>query len=341
MQGTGILIALYLLLIWVSLCYVTFPVSPFGFWDIVKWLVIAASLVCGTIGLALGLTTVALVLFLLVYISILFLLSFCYLAWTIWQAFNNHLHWINRYYKPIITGLLSVIGLATFVEGSNRYWSEVFDSTEWIKLSLIGLGAWSALFCQLMRPKTSVQNYPRRIIKWTLIVTVGLAVLQYWRVERGRDYFFLSKEVREHANDATAWLNFGWHNYFEGYKLQSDPGDEDHSPPDPTPSFTEALRCFNRAILLGERGFDTYSARAEMAHELGKKEESILFAQEALRIVGSDTTSDENAQQIQRLREIIVRDSAQPNPEQINEQVVKAERRQKLPEIVRWVYDYF
>jgi hypothetical protein len=338
--GIGVIITLYLLLIWLSICYIEFPVSPFGFWDFAKWLLVAGSLIWGTVGFALGLTVLAGILFLCAYVFVLFALSLCFLSWAIWQGFREHSDWIKRYYIVTIAGFIAALVLVAFVEGSDRYWSDPLDPEKWGRLALIIISAWSALYCHLVRNKLHDPKTPGRIIQWTVALVVVLGALEYWQANRTRDEYFLNKDVRENPNDSAAWLSLAWHNALNGYQLESDPGDGEHTPPNPAPSFAEALNCYNRAIELGTRDFNAYFARAEMADKLGKKEESITYGKEALQNTWSDSLSSERVDEVKWLNEMIARNAAEPTPKESYEQKVRAERIQNVPTIVRWVFSY-
>jgi hypothetical protein len=40
----------YLALLWVCFCYIWFPVSPYGIWDSLEWMMLAGSVVWSAIG---------------------------------------------------------------------------------------------------------------------------------------------------------------------------------------------------------------------------------------------------------------------------------------------------
>ena len=72
--------AAYFVLLWVCLCYLRFPVSPYSFGDIAKWVIFAAALVWGGIAISLGAAQLFLLVWLLSLIAVSFTLSLFYLC---------------------------------------------------------------------------------------------------------------------------------------------------------------------------------------------------------------------------------------------------------------------
>jgi hypothetical protein len=90
--------------------------------------------------------------------------------------------------------------------------------------------------------------------------------------------------------------------------LASDPGDEDHSPPDPKPYYEEALASLNKAVELGATGFNMDSRRA--------------------------------GETVKSLNEIVARNSVQAEDEEKENRVrqVHEARIGRLPFFVRWPF---
>jgi hypothetical protein len=335
----------YIGLVWVCLCYIQFPVSPFGLWDMVKWVAIIAIVPLIAIYiLYAGGATVALLLSLLLSIAAYFTLSLCYVCWVLWGAVRKRSPWLDRYRNVVFTGLAGSLILATFVDGAYRFWDLPFEIAPWARLVLISTSAWAALFCHLVRDKAMEPAMPRAVVKWTVSLTIGLGLVALWGAGSQKDDYFLHKSVVEHPKDVGAWLDLAWHYQDKGDKIAADSGDEDHSPPDPTYLYREALDCLNHAVSLGAGGFEVHSARAQLADELGERQEAVSFGRQApeLAPASSDTSSGEEEGRVKRLSDLIAREAAVPlesDVEEHRQEHVRGRRREVLPEVVRWVFD--
>jgi hypothetical protein len=332
-------------LVWVCLCYVRFPVSPYGLWDMVKWVVIVVAVTLGGIYTVYsGGITMALFLSLLLAMFVHLTLSLSYLGWVFWTATLKRSLWLERYRFVLATGLVASVALATFVDGSNRFWDRHFEITPWIVLLLISASAWAALFCQLARNRAMEPATPRAVVKWTVGLAIGIGVAAFFGANTNKAEYFLRKNVVEHPNDASAWLDLAWHYYDEGDQLAADSGDENHAPLDPTPSYREALDCLNEAVSLGVGGFDVQFARAQLADQLGKRLEAVSFGREALNLAPSSPNASASEEgDVKWLGDMVARNaaSAQNDNGETLEESIRHRRRDGLPGIVRWVFDLF
>src|ERR1700694_2224648 len=138
--------------------------------------------------------------------------------------------------------------------------------------------------CHLVRDKVLWRGKPVGILKWTIVLASGIALLAHWSANGQREEYFLRKNVKEHPNDANAWLELAQHYSNEGDTLAADSGDEDHSAPDPTPSYSEALDCLNQDVSLGRGGYKVPPARAEPADKPGDQQKAVSFGREALNL---------------------------------------------------------
>ena len=332
----------YLGIIWACACYVEFPVSPYGLWEVVGWIIFAGALIGGAISLCLGVATIAIFLRLLLLIGISLTLSLAYLCWVLWNAQQKQSLWLQRYCPIILTGIITVLTLATFVDGSYRFWDRPFGLVAWGKLVFIGASAWAALFCHLARDKVLQPATPRRILKWTLGLTIGIGVFVYWQAGGQRTEYFLNKSVIEHPNDEKAWLDLAWYYSDEGDRLANDPGDDEHSPPDPSPYYNKALSCFDRAVKLGAAGFDVNYERAVLADAVGKEQAAVEYGQEALRFASSNTSTTDDDDAVKWLHKMIARNAIAPievEHEEDRKRLVRESRQDYLPGIVRWVFE--
>ena len=172
-----------------------------------------------------------------------------------------------------------------------------------------------------------------------------LGVHAYWNGNNGREHYFLNKAVTEHPQDQRAWLDLAWYYDNMGDRLAAEEGDEDHSPPDPTPEYREALRYFNKAAALGASGFELNLARAQLADTLGEKRDAVAYAQEALRFAPEGGDADEAADiVIKWLHKTIDEGRGTPNRSENAEdrrKSIEKQRIQRLPLLVRWVFDLF
>ena len=147
-------------LAWVCLCYIRFPISPYGLWDIVKWAGVVIVVTLGAIyTMYMGGLTIALFLSLFLSITICFTLSLGYICWVLLGAVLKRSSWLKRYRSVVITGLVASLALATFVDGSYRFWDRPFEIVSWTKLVLISASAWAG---PLLLPR-SQQGYGARI----------------------------------------------------------------------------------------------------------------------------------------------------------------------------------
>lgn len=332
--------AAYLILVWVCVCYVQFPVRPFGLWDLGKWVILAGTLIWGAIGVCWGLSTIVLFLWLLLLLAISLTASLTYLCWVVWNAQRRWSAWLYWYRPAMLIGVIAVLTLATFVNGSRRFWDRPFDLVAWGTLVFIGASAWAALFCHLARNKTLGPGTPRVIVKWTLGLMIGIGAFVHWQSGSEREEYFLHKNTTEHPNDQNAWLDLAGYYNREGDRLADDPGDEEHGAPDPGPSYSEALRCFNRAVQLGASGFDVNFERATLADWLGEKQEAVVYAKEAL--AEAPPVSDDDA--VKSLREVIARNAASQTEleqEADRKRLVHLSRRENLSAAVKWVFEVF
>jgi tetratricopeptide (TPR) repeat protein len=193
-----------------------------------------------------------------------------------------------------------------------------------------------------MRDRVSLSETPRRIIKWTVSLTVIVGLIAYWQFAHDRPEYVLRKTVIDHPLDRNAWLELAWHYKYEGDTLAADSGDEDHSPPDPTSSYQEALDCFNQAVHLGATGFEVQFARAQLSDAIGETQASVSFGRDALRFAPSPMSGGDGNDDIKWLREMIARNAAAPTgPEgkEDRKQRVRDRRRKGLPGIARWPFD--
>lgn len=182
-------------------------------------------------------------------------------------------------------------------------------------------------------------------MKWTVGLALAFGLLAYWDASGHREAYFLRKSVVEHPRDASAWLELAHYYSYEGDKLAADSGDEDHAAPDPTPSYREALVCLDQVISLGTRGFDVYLARAQLADKLGEHQEAVSSGREALNLalVSIGSSSDREEDEVKWLQDMVSRNAAEPpkNPLEGQRKRVRDQRRERLPGVVRWVFEVF
>ena len=186
----------------------------------------------------------------------------------------------------------------------------------------------------------------RLVMKWTVGLTVSLGLAALWSANGQRAEYFLRKRVMEHPQDSGAWIQLAWHYKDEGDDMEGDSGDEDHAPQDPTMSYREALECLNRAVSLGADGFNVQFARAELADALGQKQDAASFGRKALDLAlnSADISPTERDDQIKRLREMAARNvSSGPQKDAPENTRVKVRNRRRdgLPSILRWPFQFF
>ena len=334
----------YLAILWIGFCYIRFPVSPYGVWDIAEWVMVTGSVVWGAIGVYFGGALLLALLWLMVLVTVYFTLSLGYLCWTVWNAHRRQSRWLKRYRVVMMLGMALALALATFVDGAYRFWDAPFTTFRWVKFAVVGASAWAALFCHLTRGNVRHRGTPRRIVTWTVSLALAVGVLGHGLANQGREEYFLRKNVTQHPNDSAAWVELARHYEYQGDVVANDSGDEDHKPGDPTPWYEDALDSINRAIELGASGFEVYFSRAKLADEVGQKRAAIGFAQEALRSAPADPIAKGN-DNAKWLQEMVARNTSalptlrEEEQREHDRQQVLDRRQQRLPLIVRWVFD--
>lgn len=157
-----------LALLWASACYVTFPVSPYGFWDLVGWIFIAGAFAVGGVFAAvssyLGVASLAAILSLLLLLLLWFTLSLFYLSYTVFKAARTKATWVSPYRVVIVVSVICTVALATYVDGTWRFWDRPFELLPWLKIFFLSISAWAALFCWIARDKVMEARTPKLII---------------------------------------------------------------------------------------------------------------------------------------------------------------------------------
>jgi tetratricopeptide (TPR) repeat protein len=282
---------------------------------------------------------------LLFYLLVAFLFSLSYLVWMIWKAWRDSSPWLVRYRGILLFGTVTTLILATYIDGAYRYWDAPFKWITWGKYALAMLSGWSALFCYLLGSRVNEPGVPKRVVMWTLLVLVGLGVIVHWHAKGGQTWYFLHKAVAERPTDPNAWLDLAWQYKEEGERLEAEVGDEEHTPPDPTPSFQQALQCFNKSVEYGAYGFEVFSARAQVADRIGRSEDALAFAKQALRIAPAVNSDKLAGLSIEILNDIVNCNSGmEPNEsesEALKEQSVRWARIKCLPSLINWVFYIF
>jgi tetratricopeptide (TPR) repeat protein len=332
----------YIGLVWICLCYIRYPVIPYGLWDIVEWVVVVAAVTFVAIyTVYAGGALIAALVLLLTTVAVTFSLSLLYVCWVLLVALRKHSYWLKRYRPVVFAGAAASVALATFVDGSYRFWDRPFEIYQWAKFVFVAGSAWAALFCHLVRDKLMDGDRPRKVLKWTAGLVVGIGLLAYWNANGQREEYFLRKNVIEHPKDASGWLDLARHYTYEGDKLAADSGDEDHSAPDPTPAYRQAVDCLNQAMSLGANGFKVYMARAQLADELGEQHEAASFGRQALNLAPASPGS--STDEVKWLQDMIARNAAASPKSTLEDNVtrVRSQRRDRLPGLVRWVFEVF
>jgi tetratricopeptide (TPR) repeat protein len=330
----------YLAALWVCFCYIRFPVSPYGVWEITEWAMVAGAVVWGAIGVYFGAALLLWLFGLMLLVAVYFTLSLGYLCWTLWTAHRRQSPWLKRYRVVIIFGIAAVLATATFVDGAYRLWDAPFRAFAWLKLAFVGGSAWTALFCYLIRDKVALAEIPRTIITWTVVSALAIGTFVHWQADRDRSEYFMWKNVTQHPNDPAAWLDLARHYEDQGDVLAGEAGDEDHQPADPRPYYEEALDSINRAIELGATGFEARFSRAKLADAIGENQAAVLYAQEALQ-----NAPPEECDQVRWLREMMAMHndalitSHETRHREEQSRRVRDRRRGRLPRIVRWAFD--
>jgi hypothetical protein len=202
----------YTVLVWACFCYIDFPVSPYGLWDIMTWVIVVSAVTLAAIyTIYAGGVTIVLLVSVLLSIAIYLTLSVSYLSWVLSGAVLKRSPWLIRYRFVMLTGLGASVVLATFVDGSYRFWDAPFEVISWAKLFLISASAWAALFCHLVRNKVMEPASSRAVVKWTVGLTIGFGVFAFFGASFQKAEYFLRKNVVEHPKEASAWLDLAWH----------------------------------------------------------------------------------------------------------------------------------
>lgn len=319
--------------LWGSACYVFFPIFPYTLWDVVAWVFMAGFLlisgIFGVYSLFFGFVFLGYLLRLLLW-SVLSLFNLFYV---VIDATRTRAKWVIPYRSILIACPAGIVALATYADGTSRFWDQPFEFLPWFRLCFFGLSLWSALFCLIARDRVVERETPRRISLWTLGILLVLGTSVFWQRDSGREYYFLHKAVEQNSQDREAWLDLANFYYSEGDRLASENGDENNPPPNPVPAYREALRCFDRAAELGATGFELNEAWTELADLLGDRHSASSYAQIALRFEPSDGEPDETRERVIWLPKIIERE---------NEPSTESERRnrvRRLPIFVRWVFE--
>jgi hypothetical protein len=331
------LLGLYVFAVFVAACYVLFPTSPYTFWEVARWLLIPVTSIVVALGLFFALIHWSVFLLFIIYLFGYLVLSLAYLALSVFKAVAGDSLWFKRSRWVILAGVLIAAGLAVFIDGSYRYWDKTFAPAAFIATLLISLAAWAALFCVIVRDKVFQPGRTGKVIKWTFILAVPVAAFVYWHAGALGVEYFLRKDVAKHPGDKNAWLNLAWHYADTANSYASYEGDDEYSPPDPTPYYEKALECFNRAVELGERGFQAHLARAQIADGLNKKREARSYGELALDLAPAGETGEVKSH-IDWLREMIARNGDSAISQQDDEEskaLVRSERLASLPPIIR------
>jgi hypothetical protein len=337
------LLGTYALSVLVAVCYVKFPIPPYTFWDVAYWGLIPILFILVAVGLIFTLIHLSLFVLFLIYTGGYFILSLVYLPWSIWNGYSTGSLWVKRYRLILSGGFLIATCMAIFIDGSYRFWDKGFVPAAFIRTLLICLSAWASLFCVTVRDKALQPDTPGKIVKWTLVLAVPIALFVYWHAGSLSVEYFLRKNVVERPADKNAWLYLARYYADKADSYASYEGDDEYAPPDPGPYYEKALECFNRAVELGEAGFQAHIARAQIADTLEKKTEAKAYGEIAINLATPEVR-EELRDQIQWLREMVVRNSESAT-RQLEEEEKKARirwlRLRSLPSIIRWGVSYF
>jgi hypothetical protein len=171
------------------------------------WLTVVALITFAAVyTVCVGGSLIAALLLLLTTFGVYLTLSLSYLCWVVFEAARKRSRWLKSYRLVLLTGAAASLSLATFIDGSYRFWDRPFDITNWAKFVLLAASAWAALFCHLVRDKVLWRGKPVGILKWTIVLASGIAPLAHWSTNGQREEYFLRKNVTQHPNDANAWL---------------------------------------------------------------------------------------------------------------------------------------
>ena len=345
LNACGAALALYAAAIWVGYCYIEMPER----WTVaatMEWAfrvgVAAVLPVFVIIGVLQGFALVGALFMAFFYIVVALLCSLVYLVWVVRNAYRRSAPWLSALTPTLLFGLGSSIAIATYTDGVNRYWDAPFHWSKWLIYFIAALSGWSALFCYIVGNRVYARGTAKRVVQWTLLAVLSLGILVHWHAGSSRSSYFLYKAVRDNPNDRNAWLKLAWDHYYQAEELEGEDGDENSSPPDPTPDYQEALEYFGKAVDLGAGGFDVYSARADAADHAGERQKARILAEQALRNAPSGT-GDENVRAcIEKLKEIVNRNSQTAlqhiKEEPTRKKAIRAVRLQHLPRLLSWPF---
>jgi hypothetical protein len=134
----------YLGLLWACFCYLRFPINPYSWLDVAEWVVLASAVVWGTLALYVGAVQLLALLSLIVLIVAYFALSLSYLCFVVWQSLRFGSPWLKRYRTGMFLGTVAIVTVATFVDGSKRFWDEPFSVLHWATLVFLFASAWGS-----------------------------------------------------------------------------------------------------------------------------------------------------------------------------------------------------
>ena len=340
---------LYFVLVWIFACYVYFPVAPYGIWDIFGWVIfISIGFVLIISFLLHLLSIIGTISWALLLFAFNFALSLLHLCWTVVDAAQKKAAWLDSYRRVLALGIVSALVLATYIDGSYRFWDSPFDFSAWLRTVLIILAAWASLFCYVARDKVMEVGSPRRIKQWTVGLILAISLFVHWNAGGKRTKYFLAKGVREHPNEPNPWLDFGYYYIDKGRSLANSPGDTEHGSPDPSQSYREALRCLNLAVELGASGYEVNLERAEAADIVGEKHAALIYGQIALEKSSTEPPSEYLQDEVKWLHKMIAQDAGLPDVQEKAEEnkqnharQIRRQRIESLPAFARWLFKFF
>jgi len=153
----------YIVLVWICLCYIRYPVVPYGLWDLVEWAAAVAAVTFGAIYMYVGGTLIAALLVLLMTLAVYLTLSLWYVCFAVLDAVRKDSHWLRSYRPVLFTGLVASLALATFADGSSRFWDRPFEITRWAEFVIVTGSAWAALFVILCAKNSCRETGPGRL----------------------------------------------------------------------------------------------------------------------------------------------------------------------------------
>ena len=74
---------------------------------------------------------------LLLTLTVYFALSLLYLCWQFWSALRKGSPWLRRYRSAMFVGMAACLLVATFVDGSYRFWDRPFEVRHWATLVFV------------------------------------------------------------------------------------------------------------------------------------------------------------------------------------------------------------